>query len=100
MKLFDTVKYSDFGDEYYFQILSFYPHFSLIEFNFNVDEYIPDEWIPYLMFSFGGHSLFGFSFRWRQFYTRFDLINSEPRNLEYYRRDTSETVYYPPTDLS
>jgi hypothetical protein len=87
MKIFDSVKYSDYGDEYYLQIFTHYPKFSLIDLCFQIDEYPATEIFPMLLISFGSRSLCGFSFRWKWFEVRCDMITSSPRNLERYRRD-------------
>lgn len=87
MKIFDTAHYEDFGWEGYFQLLSHYPKFSFIDLCFQIDEFPATEIFPMLLISFGSRSLCGFSFRWKWFQIRCDMITSSPRNLERYRRD-------------
>ena len=86
MKLFDTVTYEDFGKEWFLQILSHYPKFALFDICVQWDDYPATEIFPMLLISFGSRSLCGFSFRWKWFEIRFDMITSSPRNLEAYRR--------------
>ena len=85
MKLFDYVCYEDFGHEWYFQLLSFYPKFALIDMVIQWDEYPATEWFPFLMVGIGPRDI-GFSFRWRKFQIRFDVLDFDPRNLARYRR--------------
>jgi len=85
MKLLDYVYYEDFGHEWYFQILSFYPKFALIDMVVQWDEYPATEWLPFLIIGIGPHDI-GFSFRWRHFEIRFDVLDFQPRNLASYRR--------------
>lgn len=87
LKLFDFEKYEDYGWEFYFQLLSHYPHFGLLDVVVQWDEFPATEIFPMLLISFGSRSLFGFSFRWKWFEIRCDMITSSPRNLERYRRD-------------
>jgi hypothetical protein len=85
MKLFDYVHYEDFGNEWYFQLLSCYPKFALIDMVIQWDEYPATEWFPFLMVGIGPRDI-GFSFRWRKFQIRFDVLDFDPRNLARYRR--------------
>jgi hypothetical protein len=87
MKLFDTIHYNDYGHEWYFQLLSHYPHFGLLDVVVQWDEYPATEIFPMLLISFGSWSLCGFSFRWKWFEIKCDMITASPRNLERYRRD-------------
>jgi hypothetical protein len=87
MKLLDIVHYEDYGHEWYFQLLSHYPKFALLDVVVQWDEFPATEIIPMLLISFGSMSLCGFSFRWKWFQIRCDIIQSQPRNLERYRRD-------------
>ncbi len=86
-KLFDCAKYSDYGEEYYLQLFSFYPVFAVVDCVIQWDEFPATELFPMLLVSIGSCSLCGFSFRWKWFEIRFDMITSHPRNLEYYRRN-------------
>ena len=90
MKLFDTIRYNDYGAEYYFQLLSHYPHFALADVLVQWDDYPALEFFPMLLISIGNRSLCGFTFRWKAFEIRCDIITSEPRNLERYRRGDDE----------
>jgi len=92
MKLFNYYHYEDYGHEWYFQVLSFYPKFALIDGCVQWDEYPATELFPMLLISFGSRSLTGFSFRWKWFQIRCDFLTSEPRNLNNYRE--GRTVYY------
>ena len=86
MKLIDTAYYEDFGHEWYFQILSLYPKFALIDLVVQWDDYEATETFPFLLFGFGPHDVFGFSFRWKRFEIRCDFFEFQPRNLKSYRR--------------
>jgi hypothetical protein len=85
MKLFDYVYYEDFGHEWYFQLLSCYPKFALIDMCIQWDEYPATEWFPFLIVGIGPRDI-GFSFRWKWFELRFDVLDFAPRNLATYRR--------------
>ena len=87
MKILDFAKYSDFGEEYYLQILSFYPRFAFFDCCIQWDQFPATEIFPMLLVSIGSRSLCGFSFRWKWFEIQCDVITSDPRNLEYYRRN-------------
>ena len=86
MKLFDTAHYEDYGHEWYFQLLTYYPKFALLDVVVQWDQFPATEIFPMLLISFGSRSLCGFSFRWKWFQIRCDIIQTEPRNLERYRR--------------
>jgi hypothetical protein len=86
MKLLDYCYYEDFGYEWYFQVLSFYPKFALIDLVVQWDDYPATETLPLLLFGLGPHDVFGFSFRWKQFEMRCDFFEFQPRNLAKYRR--------------
>ena len=86
MKLFDYYHHKDYGHEWYFQVLTFYPKFTLIDCVIQWDEYPAVEWVPYLIVGFGANQLCGFSFRWRKFQIRCDIISFYPRNLKSYKR--------------
>jgi hypothetical protein len=87
MKLLDIAHYEDFGWEGYFQLLSHYPKFALLDVCIQWDEFPATEIFPMLLISFGSRSLCGFTFRWKWFEIRVDFFQSRPRNLERYRRD-------------
>ena len=87
MKVFDYAHYEDFGWEGYFQLLSHYPKFALLDVVVQWDEFPATEIFPMLLISFGSRSLCGFSFRWKWFQIKCDMITSSPRNLERYRRN-------------
>lgn len=91
MKLFDCCYYEDFGHEWYFQLFSCYPKFALIDMVIQWDEYPATEWFPFLIVGIGPNDI-GFTFRWRHFEIRFDVLDFEPRNLKKYRE--GRTVYY------
>ena len=85
MKLLDYVHYEDFGHEWYFQLLSCYPKFALVDLVIQWDDYPATEWLPFLIIGIGPRDI-GFSFRWRKFEIRCDVLDFEPRNLAKYRR--------------
>jgi hypothetical protein len=89
MKLFNYYHYEDYGHEWYFQLLSQYPHFALLDMTIQWDEFPATEIFPMLLISFGSRSLTGFSFRWKWFEIRCDFLTFSPRNFErYYRGDS------------
>ena len=90
MKLFDTIHYNDWGHEWYFQFLSHYPTFGLLDAVVQWDDYPATEIFPMLLISFGSRSVCGFTFRWKWFEIKCDILTSEPRNLERYRRGDDE----------
>ena len=92
MKLFDVATHEDYGWEGYFQLLSSYPKFALIDLCFQIDEFPATEIFPFLILSIGAHSLCGFSFRWKWFELRVDFIQTRPRNLQWYRGDRYELI--------
>ena len=88
MKLFDYCYYEDFGHEWYFQLLSCYPKFALIDMCIQWDDFAPlvgIKWYPYVMIGIGPRDI-GFTFRWKRFELRFDVLDFAPRNLATYRR--------------
>jgi hypothetical protein len=87
-KLLDAAKYYDYGHDLFLQIFSYYPLFAAVDIHAQWDDYPATEIFPFLIFSIGAHSLCGFSFRWKWFELRVDFIQTRPRNLERYRRDT------------
>lgn len=86
MKILDFATYSDYGEEYYLQVLSFYPRFALVDVVVQWDQFPATEIFPMLLVSIGSRSVCGFSFRWKWFEVRCDMITTCPRNLESYRR--------------
>jgi len=85
MKLFDTEHYEDCGREWFFQVLTS-RKFALLDVTVQWDEYPTIEIFPMLSVSIGGTHLFGFTFRWKWFEISCELIDTAPRNLEWYRR--------------
>jgi len=85
MKLFDYCHYEDFGSEYYIQVLSHYPRFALTDMCIQLDDYHESEWVPSLNIGIGPSNI-GFSFRWRNFGIRFNVLDFNPSNLAAYRR--------------
>jgi len=85
VKIFDIAQYEDFGWEGYLQLISYYPKFALIDLCLQWDDYPATEIFPMLLISFGSRSLCGFSFRWKWFQIRCDIMQTAPRNLEIYR---------------
>ena len=85
MKLIDYCHYEDYGHEWYFQLLPISNRFALIDMCIQWDEYPATEWFPFLIVGVGPRDI-GFSFRWRKFQIRFDMLDFEPRNLAKYRR--------------
>ena len=85
MKLFDYVYYEDFGHEWYFQLLSIPTKFALIDMCIQWDDFAPSEWYPYGVIGIGPKDI-GFTFRWKRFELRFDVLDFAPLNLARYRR--------------
>ena len=86
MKLFDYETYSDYGNEWFFQVLTS-RKFALLDFTVQWDEFPTTELFPMLIMNIGSKCLCGFTFRWKWFEIRVDFFQSRPRNLERYRRD-------------
>ena len=92
MKLFDYETYEDYGKEWFFQVLRF-RKFALLDLTVQWDEYPATEIFPLLIVSIGNFQLFGFTFRWKWFEISVDVIDTKPRNLEWYRRgDRYESI--------
>ena len=89
MKLFNYYDYEDYGHEWYFQLLSVYPHFALLDGVVQWDEYPGTEIFPMLLISFGSRSVTGFTFRWKWFQIRCDFLTSAPRIFDLYNRGDS-----------
>ena len=86
MKLFDTEHYEDYGHEWYFQVLPS-RKFALLDITVQWDEFPVTDIFPLLIISIGNIQLFGFTFRWNRFEISVDVIDTKPRNLEWYRRE-------------
>ena len=86
MKLFDYVHYEDFGHEWYFQLLPFYPKFALIDMVVQWDDFAASEPFPSILFGIGPEVVFGFSIRYKRFQISCDFFDFQPRNLAKYRR--------------
>ena len=86
MKLFNYYHYQDYGHEWYFQLLSAYPHFALMDVCIQWDEFPAPDIFPMLLINFGSRSVTGFTFRWKWFEIRCDFLTIVPRNLASYRR--------------
>ena len=86
MKLFDYETYEDYGKEWFLQILTF-RKFALLDFTVQWDDYGTDEIFPAIHLSVGSNHLFGFYFRWNRFQFDCDIIDTRPRDLEWYRRN-------------
>ena len=84
LKLFDFEKYEDYGWEFFLQVLKS-SKFALIDLRFQIDEFPATEWFPCVLFGFGPHDVFGFSFRWKWFQFTLNFMNFRPRNLNWYR---------------
>ena len=91
--LLDYQTYYDFGWEGYLQVLSFYPRFALFDIAIQWDQFPATEIFPMLLVSIGSRSLCGFTFQWKWIQIKFDMITTCPRNLEYYMRTGSQTLY-------
>jgi hypothetical protein len=84
MKLFDYETYEDYGKEWFLQILTS-RKFALLDFTVQWDDYSMDEFFPAISLSIGSSHLLGFYFRWKRFQFDFDIINTKPRDLNWYR---------------
>lgn len=87
MKLFDYDTYEDYGREWFLQILTIPKKFALVDISVQWDDYGVDDILPMLAVSIGSHRLCGFSFRWGRFEIQCDIIDSRPRNLQWYREN-------------
>jgi len=99
MKLFDYETYEDYGKEWFLQVLQFYPHFALFDFTLQWDEYGGNELFPIIFFSIGNRSLFGVSIRYKKFYFDVDVIVSDPRDLEWYKKENHTLTKHQDIDL-
>ena len=91
MKFVDYAHYSDYGDEWFFQFLTS-RRFALLDLTVQWDEFPATEIFPLLIMSIGSSQLFGFTFRWKWFEISVDVIDTKPRNLEWYRRERYESI--------
>jgi len=89
MKLFDFETYSDYGTEYFFQVLTS-PKFALLDMTVQWDDYSGDELFPAISLSMGSHHLFGFVIIYKRFQFACSIIDTKPRNLEWYRRSSDD----------
>lgn len=90
MKLFDYVYYNDYGAEHYFQVLSAYPKFSLVDCVVQWDEFPTTERFPSILFGIGPHDVFGFAIRYKWFQIRMSFFDFKPRNLDWYRGKSND----------
>jgi len=84
MKLFDYETYSDYGTEYFFQVLTS-SKFALLDLTIQWDDYSGDEILPSFQLSIGSSHLFGGFIRYKRFQFDCSIIDWKPRNLEWYR---------------
>jgi hypothetical protein len=82
MKLFNYRYNEDYGHEWYFQLLSIRFKFALVNLILQWDEFPSPEIFPLLLISFGSRSLTGFSFQWKWFQLRCDLLTTCPSRFE------------------
>ena len=91
MKLFDYETYEDYGKKWFFQVLPS-RRFALLDLTVQCDEYPVAEIFPLLIVSIGCSHLFEFTFRWKWFELSVNVIDTKPRNLEYYRRNLYDSI--------
>jgi hypothetical protein len=84
MKLFDFETYSDYGHEFFFQVLTS-RRFALLDFTVQWDDYGGDELLPAIQLSIGSSHLCGFYFRYKRFQFYLDVITARPRDLRWYK---------------
>jgi hypothetical protein len=84
MKLFDYETYSDYGTEYFFQVLTS-SKFALLDLTIQWDDYSGDEILPSFQLSIGSSHLVGGFIRYKRFQFDCSIIDWKPRNLEWYR---------------
>ena len=89
MKLFDYETYEDFGKEWFLQILSS-PKFALLDITVQWDDYSGDEIFPAISLSMGSHHLFGSVIRYKRFHFACCIVDTKPRDLEWYRRNSDD----------
>jgi hypothetical protein len=85
MKLFDYETYEDYGREWLLQILTIPKKFAFLDITVQWDDYGVDDILPLLAMSIGSHRLFAFCFRWGRFEIQCDIMDTRPRDLEWYR---------------
>ena len=85
MKLFDYETYEDYGREWFLQILTIPKKFALLDISVQWDDYGVDGIFPEIAMSIGSHRLCAFCFRWGRFEFQCDIIESRPRDIEWYR---------------
>ena len=86
MKLFDYETYEDYGKEWFLQILT-RRNFALFDFTLQWDDYGSDEIFPAISLSIGSSHLLGFFIRYKRFQFDCSIVDTKPRNLEWYRRN-------------
>ena len=86
MKLFDYETYEDYGKEWFFQVLTS-RRFALLDITLGWDDYSSNEIFPTIQFSIGPSHLFGFYFSWHRFGFDCSIIDTKPRNLNWYREN-------------
>jgi hypothetical protein len=84
MKLFDYETHEDYGKEWFFQVLKT-RRFTLLDITVQWDDYGSDEIFPAIGLSIGPRHLFGFFIRYKRFQFDCSIIDSKPRDLEWYR---------------
>ena len=89
MKLFDYETYEDYGWEFFLQILTF-RRFALFDFTLQWDDYGSDEIFPAMSLSIGSSHLLGFFIRYKRFQFDCSIIDTKPRDLEWYRRNSDD----------
>jgi len=89
MKLFDYETYEDFGKEWFLQILTS-RKFALLDITFQWDDYSGDEIFPAISLSMGSHHLFGSVIRYKRFHFACCIVDTKPRDLEWYRRNSDD----------
>ena len=87
MKLFDYETYEDYGKEWFFQVLSS-PKFALLDITVQWDDYGSDEIFPAISLSMGSHHLFGSIIRYKRFHFACCIVDTKPRDLSWYRRNS------------
>jgi hypothetical protein len=89
MKLIDYETYEDYGKEWFLQVLTS-RRFALLDITVQWDDYACDEIFPAISFSIGSSQLFGFYIRYKRFLFDCDIINTNPRDLRWYRKEHND----------
>lgn len=89
LKLFDFEKYEDYGWEFFFQILT-HRKFALFDFTLQWDDFGSDEIFPAMSLSIGSSHLLGFFIRYKRFQFDCSIIDTKPRDLQWYRRNSDD----------